>query len=434
MYIKKEQALFKWQRKIRNLKILRICAWLTPFLVFLSAVGWMWLRFGNLRFGFGAFMAKIFGGHSVQDDAANSFEKVFTVGFIVLITALFIVLLLGVLKVKSIIRERKNCDFAGRFKNIGLTNKSGGTPIFLNKRLDPNTVGGEIYSFADADIDFGKFNEAVVIRGLRNIFRGTVRPDFSTTYGLIKFYVQPSDKAPLRPLTIEDKQIVQYMYSAGIFGAPGAGKTTGIGFLLYLNCLYADENNKELELFLFDQKMTFAAALGVADSKSFFYGSNVLDGLIQANETLEKIKLNPDGKTRLYIIDEAITFMERLEQLDRKKAVQAKSLLATLIYEGREYQIFTYLAGQSSRAERFSPGLRDSLNTKFYFGNMSETEKRMLFPADVALMDAHNGVGEGYYRIENSMPHVERFSISGAMGAMTDFTEIGKMVRRHMKF
>ena len=45
-------------------------------------------------------------------------------------------------------------------------------------------------------------------------------------------------------------------------------------------------------------------------------------------------------------------------------------------------------------------------------------------------MDAHNSTGEGFFRIDAVMPHVERFSIKDAV---PDFTEIGTLVRKHMQ-
>ena len=76
-------------------------------------------------------------------------------------------------------------------------------------KYDRDVAGREIYYFDDVDVDYGKFNEPVIIRGLRNIFRGYVSPDVGTMYGQCKFYVLPSCKSSYRQLTINDTWLVQ---------------------------------------------------------------------------------------------------------------------------------------------------------------------------------------------------------------------------------
>ena len=427
-----EAALAKWQKRIRIKKILRRCALAALLLAFCLFGCYLWNKVGDLRFGFASSMAKwtsgiirLFG--SVPDNLAEHFETAFIVAFGVVVAVLFVFLILGGYKLKRYIIEHEADEFAGRFENIGLTNERGGTLEYLGKQDDPNTIDGVIYTFADSDVDYGMFNDPIIMRGLRNIFHGFVRPDFGKVYGVLQFFVKPSAKANCVSLTSKNTWIVRHMNAAGIFGAPGSGKTFGLAFLMWLYCLDADTRNIDMEFVLCDQKLTFAQKLGVEASPSFYYGPRVLDGLENAVATLDKVKLNPDGKIRVYVLDEMITFLERLE---RKQADRAKSLLATLVFEGREYGFKVILAGQSSHAERFSAGVRDSLTSKFFFGSPSENEKRMLFPSDVGLMDAHNTVGEGYYHVEAVMPHVERFSIKDAV---PDFAEIGALVRRHMR-
>ena len=65
---------------------------------------------------------------------------------------------------------------------------------------------------------FGKFDEPIVIRGLRNIFRGFVSPDEGNDYGIIQFSVLPSCKSSCRNLTVNDTWLVQNIIHLGIFG------------------------------------------------------------------------------------------------------------------------------------------------------------------------------------------------------------------------
>ncbi len=85
---------------------------------------------------------------------------------------MFIILLLGVRKVKNYIKDGKVGNYAERLKNIGVVNKRGDAPLYMGKKPNPAIPGGEIYTFDDVDVDFGIFNEAAVLRGLRNIFCG----------------------------------------------------------------------------------------------------------------------------------------------------------------------------------------------------------------------------------------------------------------------
>lgn len=426
-----DPALSKWRKIVCIKKILRRCTFPALILVFWALVGYLWQKAADFRFDFASSMAKFIGNimrffGSAPDNLIKSCEIVVNVALLVVLVILFIYYIKVIHKVRKMIIRRKIDEYTERFKNIGLINRNGRTPQYNNKDYDPNRINGEIYSFEDADIDITILDDPKIVRGLRNIFRGFVLYDVET-YGKIILYVTPSEKVVCTPLTYKDTFIVEHINAAGAFGAPGTGKTVGLAFLMWLYCLDADAREIDIEFVLFYQKLTFAQKLGVADSSSFYYGERVFDGLENAVATLDKIKLNPDGKTRVYILDEMITFLERL---DRKQADRAKSLLATLVFEGREYNFKVILAGQSSHAERFSAGVRDSLTTKFVFGSLSETEKRMLFPSDVGLMDAHNSIGEGYFRIDAVMPHVERFSIKDAV---PDFAVIGEMVRKYMR-
>lgn len=425
-------ALAKWRKILRIKKILRLCASTALLLTFWSLVGYLWHDVGDFRFGFASFMAKwtsgiirLFG--SIPDNLVKHFETVFVVAFLVIFVILFIILLRGFFKVKKIVIEHNAESYSEHFKNIGLTNKNGGTPQYLSKASDPNSVNGIVYIFDDADIDTVLLDDPTIVRGLRNVFHGLVRND-AAPYGKLKLCVTPSEKISCIPLISKDTWIVQNINAAGIFGAPGSGKTVGLAFLMWLYCLDADTRNINMEFVLMDQKQIFAQKLGIADSNSFYYGERVLDGLETAVETLDKIKLNPDGTIRVYVLDEMITFLERLN--DRKKADRAKALLSILVFEGREYGFKVILAGQSSHAERFSAGVRESLTTKFFYGSPSPNEKLMIFPTDVGLMDARNSIGEGYFRIDPIMPHVERFSIKDAV---PDFTVIGALIRKYMR-
>jgi len=420
----------KWRTKVRNRVFRRFVYFVAPVLVYLTFALITWIHAENMRNGFAEFMTdqvgkiiRFFG--NAPSDLMTFFERFFNIAYFVMSLSVFILLLLMVLKVRRVRKDRRTDQFSERFKNIGLTNKQGEAPIFSKKMDDPAVIDGKIYIFEDADIDFGRFSDAPVIRGLRNIFCGFVRPDFGDKYGQLRFYVKPSAKIICQPLSVRDTWLVKNMIHCGIFGSTGSGKTYGMAFLLWLYCEYAETENIEMSVHLFDQKLSFAEKLGVSDSASFCYGLSVLEGFEKLLEEFDKIKLAPDGKMRVILIDEYISLVDRL---DRKQADRVKSILSTLVFESREYGYHVILAGQAGHSERFGAGARDSLTSKILFGNPSETEKRMLFPDDVGLMDAHNRVGEGYMRIDG-MQHVERFSI---IDAVPDFAEIGAKLREYM--
>lgn len=424
-------TLPNWRKIACIKKILRRCVLPALILTFWALVNFLWYKAADFRLGFASSMADFIGGimrffGSTPANLVKCLETVFNVVFLAVFIILFIFYLRGIFKVKKMLIGRRVDYYSGRFKNIGLKNKNGGTPQYLSNNSDPNSVNGEIYTFDDADINISMLDDPAIVRGLRNIFHGFVRYD-AAKYGQLKLCVTPSEKIVCTPLTYKDTYLVQHINAAGVFGAPGTGKTFGLAFLMWLYCLDADARNTDMEIALLDQKITFAQKLCVTDSPSFYCGERVLDGLETAVATLDKIKLNPDGKMRVYILDEMVTFLERLE---KKQADRAKSLLATLVFEGREYNCKIILAGQASHAERFSAGVRDSLTCKFIYGNPSENEKRMIFPSDIGLMDAHNLVGEGFFRIDAIMPHVERFSIKDAV---PDFSVIGAMIRKYMR-
>ena len=149
----------------------------------------------------------------------------------------------------------------------------------------------------------------------------------------------PSCKSSCRQLSTNDTWLVQNIIHLGIFGNTGSGKTVGIAYFLNLYCDYAETNNIDMEIILCDQKITFAQKLGVENSKSFYYGEDVFSAFEEIYEKFEQIKLKPDGKKRIIVIDEFVTLTEKL---DPKRSQRLKSLLGVLIFETREYRLHFY--------------------------------------------------------------------------------------------
>lgn len=134
--------------------------------------------------------------------------------------------------------------------------------------------------------------------------------------------------------------LLKTLYIFGIFGRyTVVGKTMGIAYFLNLYCDYAEVNNINMEIIICDQKLTFAQELGVENSKSFYYGEDVFIAFEKIYADFEQIKLNPDGKKRIIVIDEFVTLIEKLDQ---KRSQHLKSLLAVLIFETREYRLYFY--------------------------------------------------------------------------------------------
>lgn len=209
--------------------------------------------------------------------------------------------------------------------------------------------------------------------------------------------------------------------------AQAVGKTQTIAYFLNLYCDYAEANNIEMEIELCDQKLDFAKDLDIDKSKSFHYGLNVFSAIEQFYADFEQVKLNPDGKMRIIVIDEYVTLIDKL---NRKEADRLKLLLGVLIFESRSYNYHIILAGQAGHAERFSAGVRSSITDKILLGEATATEKSTVFPDDLGLMDAHNIAGQGFMKLVG-MPYVERFSIRDQV---PPFAEIGEKVKKYMKF
>lgn len=110
---------------------------------------------------------------------------------------------------------------------------------------------------------------------------------------------------------------------------------------MYCSLVEAEANNTQLEIIICDQKLSFVEKLGVEKSKSFHYGLDVLPAIEQICADFEQIKLNPDGKMRIIVIDEYISLIDKLE---RKQAEHLKLILGALIFESREYNYHIILA------------------------------------------------------------------------------------------
>ncbi len=186
----------KWKKTVVFRKIMRIFLFVFPFLIYLLGAFMLWNKI--------------------------DMTQVFRIIFIIIVIVLFILLLYIFLKFKALVKDYIIDDYIEHFKNIGLINKQGNAPIFRKMRYDLKNVGREIYYFDDVDVDYGKFFEPVVIRGLRNIFHGYVSPNEGNTYGQFTFSVIPSIKSSCRMLTINDIWLIENIIHLGIFGASGS--------------------------------------------------------------------------------------------------------------------------------------------------------------------------------------------------------------------
>lgn len=122
----------------------------------------------------------------------------------------------------------------------------------------------------------------------------------------------------------------------------------GIAFFLNLYYDYAEANNIDMEIILCDQKLTLAQELGVENSKSFYYGEDVFSAIEDVCNKFEQVKLKPDGKKRIIVIDEFVTLTEKL---DPKRSQRLKSLLGVLIFESRQYN-YTFILARTNRRSR----------------------------------------------------------------------------------
>ena len=162
----------------------------------------------------------------------------------------------------------------------------------------------------------------------------------------MQFKVIPSCKSSCRNLTINDTWLIQNIIHLRYFlTVQVVGKTVTIAYFLYLYCIYAEANKIDMEITICDQKMTFAEKLGVEKSKSFHYGLNVLSAIEQICTFFEQLKLAPDGKMRIVVIDEYISLIDKLPPKDRE---HLKLILGAFIFESREYNYHVILARSST--------------------------------------------------------------------------------------
>lgn len=189
----------KWKKTIIIRKILRIFLFVLPLLLYCITALILWIKI--------------------------DMTKIFNIIFIVIAIAGFIGLLYLILKFKKIIKDYITENYEEHFKNIGLTNKQNNAPMYRKMLYDPNNVNQEIYYFDDVDVDYSNFFQPAVIRGLRGIFQGYVRPDAGSKYGQFELYVKPTNKASCLNLTINDTWLIENCIHIGIFGASGSGKT-----------------------------------------------------------------------------------------------------------------------------------------------------------------------------------------------------------------
>lgn len=228
--------------------------------------------------------------------------------------------------------------------------------------------------------------------------------EFTTKHSYVDWANEDTDDYSLR---IDERTIIP-VHMLGIAGVTGSGKSMAIQAL----CVQILEKTINHELFIIDPKMADLFYFG----KSIHFPSHVAnkDGAILLIKEFEKrmlqrqkqlesffLKNKNQDYTRanlpalILLIDEYGALHESWRLLPKKDRDKIDSILANIVFMGRQLGCFLWISTQQMNAHTVQTAIRDQLVTKIVLGNSDEQTYRTMLASSVQIPQVDFKSGQG---------------------------------------
>lgn len=207
-----------------------------------------------------------------------------------------------------------------------------------------------------------------------------------------------------------DKRTVIPLQSSLFVGQTGSGKT----YCLYSLILQMINKCFSPELWFNDPKDSSVATIGsivapertatdtesiIRNLESFF---DLMEKRKQKMSELKNLRLDSDYTSfnltpYIFIIDEYASFSSVLATMEKKVRDKVRSMIYTIILQGREAGFFVFLVMQQSNSNLIDTMLRDNVTFKSLLGNAEKSTVVTTYGDGVKLPSRKFSIGEGVF-------------------------------------
>jgi hypothetical protein len=310
------------------------------------------------------------------------------------------------------------------FRRIGLTNAEKETPQLKNVSKDKSRKNGLIYNVDNVCIPITTFNSktddiSIVINSQIHHYEPNGHNSRETLiYATPYKYVSPT-------IIAEDNDFLTAYPNLLCVGKTGAGKSYALTVILgqYANCA------NDVSITICDYKKSSFAQF--EDTPNFYGYKDVPNGIRavykEFSERLEANDTERNAKFKVLLIDEYGALISALTTSDKKEADEIKSMVAEMLFMGRSLGIRVIIGIQRADSKHFGDGARDQFVSILALGNLSKTQKEMLFADEKDRMTVKNKLGEGYLHIDDGR-NIERVRIT----PIKNFDRLDNAIRQCM--
>lgn len=232
---------------------------------------------------------------------------------------------------------------------------------------------------------------------------------FKLKFDSFEQFLEYNSKIPTYKLFLDSRSVVNLQHAI-IVGQTGSGKS----FLLYALVLQTLNKQVPYKLYYSDPKGSGLAVIGstVAPERTAVEFNDIIalleDFVNQMNirkaemNELLKTKLEADYSTfglcpYVFICDEYASFASVLASQEKKIRDKVKSLLYSIILQGRQLGFFVFLILQKSDATLIDTALRENMPLKIVLGNSENQTYVTAFGTSVVIPNRNYAVGEGVF-------------------------------------
>lgn len=232
---------------------------------------------------------------------------------------------------------------------------------------------------------------------------------FKLKFDSFKQFLEYNKKIPTYSFFLDSRSVVSLQHTL-LVGQTGSGKS----YEMYNLILQMLNKQIHFNLYYADPKNSGLAVIGsvVATERTAVEFNDIIDLLenfvnemnIRKKEMKELLntKIEADYSTfglspYVFICDEYASFASVLASQEKKIRDKVKSLLYSIILQGRQLGFFVFLILQKSDATLIDTALRENIPLKLVLGNSEQQTYVTTFGTGVEILNRNFSVGEGVF-------------------------------------